>query len=320
MDHKKPIMLSGLPRSGTTWTSDVLKQADDIFYMHEPDNERLYLKTLLLKDEVHRYPYLKKGQEAPLYHKLWKDLFESHSYAEMFPSKYEVNAYEIEETLGKKSGEVHDSFFKFTDESAKDKTLKKRIDHRVKPPNKRLFIKSIYNMLALDWLEEQFNCNQVVIIRHPANVISSYLKLKFPDSARNIFSQEALVNDYFGDIMPEIEKRTDVVEEMAAQIGGIYSVLEKQLESHPNWILLRHEELCENPVQQFKELYGQLGLKWTKEVKKYIVDANEPGKGFKAKRVASEEIQKYKKLLSEEQISKIREVYELFGNPFYEQI
>lgn len=320
MDEQKPILLSGLPRSGTTWTADVISHAKNVFYMHEPDNERLYLKTLFLKDGVHRYPYLKKGDESPLYFKLWQDLFHNRTFSEMFPKKYEVNAYLLERELGRKSGEIHESFFQFTSQQARNKTLKKRIDQQKKPEGKRLFIKSIYNMLALEWLASRFDFIPVVIIRHPANIISSYLKLKFPDSSRNIFQQEPLVRDYFQEIYPQIREKTDRVEKMAAQIGGIYHVLEKQLAHHPEWILLRHEDLCLDPIGRFKELYERLGLKWKLSTRRFIQERNRPGEGFKAKRVAEEEINKYQSLLDERQIKKIREVYQLFGNPFYSDI
>jgi hypothetical protein len=278
------------------------------------------LKTLFLKEDVHRYPYLTKEQDSPLYYKLWEDIFFGHSYSYMFPEKYKVNAYDLEETLGEKSGEVHDSFFQFTDEASKHKNLKKHIDFPKNHHGKRLFIKSIYNLLALDWLQSRFRFIPVIIIRHPANTISSYLKLKFADGSRNIFSQGHLVEDYFESILPQIEQKTDEIEKMAAQIGGIYFVLEKQLKNHPDWILLRHEELCANPVRRFKRLYKQLGLTWSQKVKKFIGGTDQPGEGFKARRITSQEIDKYKRLLTEDQIHKIGDVYALFGNPFYREI
>ncbi|HET7657386.1 MAG TPA: sulfotransferase [Bacillales bacterium] len=324
MKNRKPILLSGLARSGTTWTSNILTHNPDTFYVHEPDNERLYLSTWFLKDGVHRYPYLTKGQQSPLYRKLWEKIFNNETDNPMFPKKVPVNSYDIEKRLEQKSGEIHESFFDYTEAAAKDKNIKMRIDLKKKPAGKRLMVKSIYNILALDWLEENFDFIPIVIIRHPANIISSYIKLKFNDSSRNIFTQEKLVNDYFKKFMPKVNRLEDYIEKMAAQIGGVYYVLEKQLKRHPHWILLRHDELCRDPLGQFEKLYEKSGLEWTPEIAQFIEGTNRPPeenrKFLGTYRLVNEENEKYKRLLSKEEIDKIRGVLEIFGCPFYKNI
>jgi hypothetical protein len=314
--NKKTIMLSGLPRSGTTWTAEVLGQAPDTFYLYEPDNEKFYFKTILLKDEVNQFPYLKKGSESPLYYKLWKDIFNRHSYEDVFPDKNNMRAYYLEKMIGQKVGEVHETFFNYSDESKKDVIQKRNVDHPKIPMDQRLLIKSVDNIFALDWLDYHFDFIPLIIIRHPANTISSYMKLHFQDSWRNIFSQEDLVKDYFKDILPKLNRKTEIIDKMAIQLSAAYYVVNEQLQNHPNWMIIRHEDLCEDPVKQFKKLYKTLDLKWTSNVKQFIKDSNAPGKGYKTNRIAKEEINKYKTLLSKEQIQKIREIYDIFGNPF----
>lgn len=313
-------MLSGLPRSGTTWTAKVIGHAPDTFYMHEPDNETFYLKALILKDELNRFPYLKTGHDAPLYHKLWKDIFNRHTYSDVFPDKNKISPWKMEKILGEKSEEIHKKFFRYSDDSQMDDVQMKDVDIPAVPDKERLFIKSVHNLFALDWLDYHFDFQPVIVIRNPANTISSYLKMQFQDSWRNVFHQEDLVKDYFKDILPKLNRKNDVIEKMTIQIAAAYYVLQEQLASHPDWILLRHEDLCLNPIKEFKHLYKKLDLKWTREVKDFINESNQPGKGYKTNRVAEEEIDKYKTLLTKKQISQINKVYELFGNPFYKEI
>jgi hypothetical protein len=37
--NNNPILIAGLPRSGTTWVGEVISQAKDVRYVFEPDNE-----------------------------------------------------------------------------------------------------------------------------------------------------------------------------------------------------------------------------------------------------------------------------------------
>lgn len=317
MGHQKPILVCGLPRSGTTWTSNVLTRSPGTFYIHEPDNEQHYVKALLLKQNLHRFPYLRREQNAPLYNSLWKDVFEHRSYARIFPEKVEVNLPDLERVIRRKCGEVQPSCFECSDESGKHQIMDKDVDFPPPPENRRLVIKSVHNVLALEWLHDHFGFIPVVVIRHPANIISSYLSLNLPDACRNLFNQSELVGDYFQQLSANLSPGTDLVKRMTAQIGAAYFVLEKQAENHPDWMIIRHEDLCANPVDAFHRLYRKLNLTWNKSMSRYIAAVNRPGRGFQPARVAHLEINKYQRLLSTQQIEKIRQVYKVFENPFY---
>lgn len=319
MKKNKPILLSSLPRSGSTWTAKVLSKAKEAFFIHEPDNEHLYARALFFKENLHRYPYLTKKDNDHLYFQLWKDIFENRSYRELFPDKYHLNIYPTEKYLDDKSGAKMDPFFKYNDNDSKDKILNKDLDFKKRNnSDQRLVVKSVYNILALDWLDYNFDFVPVIIIRHPGNMISSYLNLKFSDSYRNIFSQKKLVKKHFKNVISDVNNYGDVIEKMTAQIAGAYSVIEKQMKKHKSWHVIRHEDLCKDPIKEFKKLYKITGLSWSHEVENFILESDKPGEGYKTNRVASNQIDKYKSILSVEQMEKIRKVYDKFGNPFYD--
>ena len=46
----------------------------------------------------------------------------------------------------------------------------------------------------------------------------------------------------------------------------IYKVLENYLRKNNDWIMVRHEDLSENPLLEFKSLYEKLDLKWSDQV------------------------------------------------------
>ena len=75
MSTSQPILLVGIPRSGSTWAGKVLASADGGRYCHEPDNEKLYPLAYVLKRDLHRFPYLPASCEHKGYQNLWKLVF-----------------------------------------------------------------------------------------------------------------------------------------------------------------------------------------------------------------------------------------------------
>ena len=72
MTQTPPILIVGLPRSGTTWVGEVLSSARNTYYVFEPDNEGLSPLAWLCKKDIHRFPYLVAKDESADYHLLWR--------------------------------------------------------------------------------------------------------------------------------------------------------------------------------------------------------------------------------------------------------
>src|SRR5471032_1813404 len=67
----KPIVVLGLPRSGTTWTARLLACAPGTTAVMEPDNEKTSVTAVDAKRKVGRFPVLGARDESPLYGDLW---------------------------------------------------------------------------------------------------------------------------------------------------------------------------------------------------------------------------------------------------------
>ena len=80
-NEEKPILLVGVPRSGTTWTGNILAQAPNTLYIHEPGNERTSFLGYLNKMQSHRMPYLNQSHSDPKYYQLFDQAFNK-----LFPS------------------------------------------------------------------------------------------------------------------------------------------------------------------------------------------------------------------------------------------
>ena len=75
------------------------------------------------------------------------------------------------------------------------------------------------------------------------------MEMKFSDSIRNNFSQKRLISDYFVSYIDIINNKNTntIIERMTIQIGAFYHIIQKQMQLNPNWIMIKHEDLCKNP-------------------------------------------------------------------------
>ena len=104
---------------------------------------------------------------------------------------------------------------------------------------------------------------------------------------------------------------------MAVQIGSIYKIIEEQLKEHPHWVVVRHEDLCRDPIGAYRRLYQRLGLEWTQMVVDVIQAANRPGRAFVTRRIAQDEVDKWQTELSPAQIRDTKEIIQAFNLSSY---
>ena len=69
--QSRPLLLAGIPRSGTTWTMQVLGADPNLAPLLEPDNEGTSAPAIWGKKAVGRFPALQPGDHDQRYHGLW---------------------------------------------------------------------------------------------------------------------------------------------------------------------------------------------------------------------------------------------------------
>lgn len=327
MEKSRPILLVGVPRSGSTWIAKVLSKAKNNTLFLEPDNEKENPLAYVFKKNLHRYPYINENDDQTDYYKLWKANFSEKRIPDKmlqllnkhFMPEQNILEFQVRE---KCNSHYNSDFFRIENDiriaGAKKLRLDKMLNYLprlffLKRTTGRIIVKSVHANLSLPWIDKNFNPHIVVIFRNPLNVIASYLKLKMPDSIRNIFGQEQLIHDHLSETIDQISTASTLVQKMAVQIGSIYYVLEQQIKQHPNWIITMHETLCENPIGEFKKLFEQVNLKWSQSAEDYLVQTNKKGEGFTRNRIAKDEIDKWKRNLTTEQIDDIQKYIKIFN-------
>jgi hypothetical protein len=109
----------------------------------------------------------------------------------------------------------------------------------------------------------------VIVVRHPAAVVSSLSKLGWEFDFSDLISQSNLLRDWLKPFKEEMKAMLDSSQDVIAQ-GSllwkmIYRVAADLKDKQSEIILVRHEDLSLDPVNQFKQIYDQLGLRFSPE-------------------------------------------------------
>lgn len=328
INSKKPILIIGTPRSGTTWTANILAQSPQTIYIHEPDNERTSFLGYLNKLRCHRMPYLNENKSNSEYFQLFDQAFNK-----VFPSA---------------NSRINKIAFKFSGLNIPkvEKQIKLKIDDisnlgKVKQPffyktpynifrnllypdfrnfkSKRRIIKSVHSGLALQFLKKHFDFRLVIIFRHPANVILSYIRTKSPDGNRDVYEQPDLKNDYLQLYVKHLKELGSPLALMGFQIAIFYYYWENTVLKSRDTIVLEHKDLCVQTEEKFKKIYNSLDLEWNNKVVSYIKRHNKEGEGYEINRLAKNELDKWKNEFTSTQVKQIQKGYSILPVKHYNE-
>lgn len=139
------------------------------------------------------------------------------------------------------------------------------------------------------------------ISRHPAGRTESIMRQLVRDTNIPIVSLERL-------------------ESLGKDWGSMNKKVQKWFEHHPAWQWIFFETLTNNPIVEFKELYGKLGLTWDETIQREIEKrtTGKDGDFYEVQRDASKQADKWRQALTGEQVEAIRRGTLPFKTNLYE--
>jgi len=283
MTNNKPILLTSLPRSGSTWVLKVLSSAPGIVSFFEPDHLDM---AGLGTNGMH--PYIRGNDPDEGYFNLYNRIFKGRPYRPFTFSQgyflHYLNAFQ--------------SFL----------------------PNRTVLVKSVYSLPNIEWISNNFSPTVVILLRNPFSVVHS-IHRKFPSARlKDLLPQEKLMQDYLEPYKKTLQSADSIYEILASKIGAYYKIIEESSKNHPEWIILTHEELCEETFDGYKRLFDKLGLCWQNNTYDLIKILNKPKQSDDIKHVnrdLREEINKWQTQLSPEEIKVIWRYYSAFNCSYY---
>jgi hypothetical protein len=325
--HRKPILVVGVPRSGTTWVANTLAQAPGTALLHEPDNEKQNILALRWKRNYHRMPHIEPSAEESVYLSFWRQIL----YESYLPNRTVINKTgfilmgltdkKLEQYVQQKCEKLtvneSDALPQLPSQFVTSFLSQSSFSYQ-KQRTKRRIVKSVHTGLTLPFISQHLSPEIVIITRHPASVVSSCIQLHLSDADRKVFRQRNLMEAHLNPFTRKIEESKESVSAMALQTAIFYYVWEQESKNHPHWYFMSHEALCEDPIAQFRSLYEKLHLDWMPSVEQFLADHDQPGAGFQISRESSTLKDKWKQTLTPEQIDQVKKGYQTLPVHLYD--
>jgi hypothetical protein len=258
------IFVTGVPRSGTTFVGTMLSSPLEVDYIHEPFNPRCGMPGI-----TQGYRYVRPGldtEEMQRYHALVKTIFS-------YDLKLKGRIPEKDSWLRKATKRVVGSRGPFHLRLA-----------RSNPFHKAAVIKDPTGGLLSEYLYLHFNVRPVIVIKHPTSFIASLKRVNWWPGFSRLGDQQCLIEDYFSDDTDFVTRDwSDPVLGAAAFWRAMHKVLLTQASKYPDWQVVTHERLSQDPVSTFRHLYDALDLPWHGSVQRKILRLTQGNRSAEAR-------------------------------------
>jgi hypothetical protein len=254
-----PILVTGMPRTATSWVGKMLEASGRLVYVNEPLNPRHppgRSPGVLRADVDHAFQYISEENE-----RVWLPAFRDtvrlrfHPLAEV---RRNHRPYDLLRAVKYAAG------FGLG-------RLRRR----------RALLDDPYAVFAAPWLHRRLGCRVVVTVRDPVATVSSFRRLGWRPRLGELLAQPALVRDRLGRFVPELEAATagdgDGVGQASLLWRVIYATVAGYRRELPGLEVVRHEDLSADPVPAFAGLYGRLGLPFGAGAERAILAATSAG-------------------------------------------
>ncbi|MGH3737278.1 MAG: sulfotransferase [Micromonosporaceae bacterium] len=253
-----PILVTGLPRTGTSWVGKMLEASGELVYVNEPLNPQHppgHSPGVLNAPVTHRWQYIcdDNGEE-------WLPAFR-----DTVALRYRFGA-ELRRNRG-----LYDLA-----RLAKYGTSFTRGRLR----GRRALLDDPFALLATRWLVRRLGCRAIVLVRDPVALVGSWRKLGWQVHFHELLEQPLLVRDLLS---------TDDVAELRSLIGSpdhmrriatlwrlAYTIVEG-FNDLPGVRVQRYEDLATDPDTGFRELYAHCGLTWSDRARATVRAATSGG-------------------------------------------
>lgn len=310
MSYRKPILVTGSTRSGSTWVGKMISLSPSVGYIKEPFNLEHRPGICSAKFD-HWFTYISQ---------------ENESYFSENIDRTIRFSYNIKEEI-KAVNSLKDALRFLRDYS---------IFYQYRISNVRPLLKDPIAVFSAEWLADKFDMDVVVLIRHPAAFVGSIKKKNWHFDFSHFLKQPLLMEKYLYPFETEIRESTtkeyDVIEQACLLWKLIYHVVAKYHNNHQDWIFVKHEDISFNPIAGFQEIFSTLNLDLSNKIRKVIEEysssqnSSENSKdehlfflitGRNLKRDSRSNILNWKSRLTKAEVDKIRKKTEEIADIFY---
>ena len=299
--NEKAILVTGSPRSGTTWVGRTIAKAPSVHYIHEPFNiSRLPCHCGVRFD--YWFYYVSSVNESD---------FLEHLVHTIHPTINRISLLNLIAEL--------------------------KATKRIRPLRNyvrllfkhRPLVKAPLAVFSAQWLAETFDMDVVIVIRHPAAVVNSYKTLKWQHPFSHFLKQPALMAEHLADFAVEItdfiQNDYDIIDQTAMLWKLIHHMILKYRQIKPEWIFVYHRDLSLDPIYGFQTIFDRMSLSFSDKVRRAIESYSAPINPIEAvnpystRRQSEQTIWSWKDQLTPEEICRIRRRVEPVSQAFFKE-
>lgn len=295
MNSRRPILVTGSMRAGTTWVGRMIGKSAAVGYIHEPFNpwHTKQRQGICHVEIPHWFVYITE-ENGPSYRDAIQD---------MLAFRYHL--------LGGLKGIR-------SWEDVKRVIWEYRSFRRYRKCSARALVKDPFALLSLEWLVDRFDFDVIVMIRHPAAIVSSIKRLGWGSPFRHLLRQPLLMRDYLspfeGELKAYAEEKKDIIDQSILIWEILYTIVLEYRRKHPDWTFLRHEDIARAPLNGFQDLFAQLDLDFSPPVRtaieRHSASTNPVEmpveKAYAMKRDSRSLVKAWKNRLTPEEIERVR--------------
>lgn len=300
----RPILVTGSHRSGSTWVGRMIAKSPTIRYIHEPFNPDAFKPGICAARFEHEFTHV-CAENAATYQNDLKRCLE----------------FRYDFSKGLKVVRTSKDAVRLLRDSGRFAISRWR--------KARPLVKDPHAVFSAEWLVRTFDMDIVVLVRHPAAFVGSIKKAGWSFRFEQFMEQPLLMQHHLRRFEAEIEavamKPANIVDQGILLWNVIHDVILKYRNDHPDWILIRHEDISNKPDSAFFNIFQRLDLNYSDSVRRAIADFSGPHNPDKQhsrkeiRRDSKSNIWTWEKRLTPDEIHRVREQTKVIASHFYSE-
>ena len=238
------VLVTGLPRSGTSWVGKMLEASGEVVYVNEPLNPQHppgRSPGVLNARVTHRFQYIDPEDDTA-----WR-----RAFTDTLGLRYGIGPELRENRSVYDLGRMAKYATSFTAGRLR---------------GRRAMLDDPYALFSTGWLVREMGCRAIVLIRDPVAFVGSWRALNWQIHFHELLEQPALVRDHLGPYVERMRSLVGSPDWLARSCllwEATYDVVDRAFRSLPGVHLASYESLVQDPLTAFADLYGSVGLTWS---------------------------------------------------------
>jgi Sulfotransferase family len=238
------ILVTGLPRSGTSWVGKMLEASGEVVYVNEPLNPQHppgRSPGVLDAQVTHRFQYISAEDDA-----VWR-----RAFTDTLALRYRL----VPELRQNRSAYDLGRMVKYATAFTAGRLR-----------GRRAMLDDPYALFSTGWLVQEMGCEAIVLVRDPVSFVGSWRALDWRIHFHELLEQPALVRDHLEPYvgrMRALVGSSDWLARSCLLWEATYDVVDRTFRSLPGVHLVSYESLVQDPMTRFADAYDAVGLTWS---------------------------------------------------------